>query len=401
MFTPHRAGQIQSSSSLPGFIQPKLAVGAVDDPLEREADSVAEQVMHGSDIVGLPGSAPTKVRRRCAACEDEAERLHRKLASVPLPAPTHAPDIVHDVLRAPGQALDAASRTFFEQRFGHDLSRVRVHIGDLAETSAQAVRARAFTLGEHIVFGRGEYEPSSEGGRALLAHELAHVAQQGAGAAEKTVRRRLTVDPAAQVPMPPGVAGPPAPLSASVRGLMESICPTGHPAVDPASGVASLGAAGFCTKAGQPPVSPADKSATPAGCNCLCAVIDSTENTTVSFKAGGPGTTPGSVPAGVSPAPGQGGAKTSPTVNIDPNFQGQYLISGKWVDVPFHLLFAHELCGHALPKMLGTHVARGPKPAGGTPPQEAEAVRIERAIAAEQGLPRRPDDYSGGARQAP
>jgi hypothetical protein len=107
------------------------------------------------------------------------------------------------------------------------------------------------------------------------------------------------------------------------------------------------------------------------------------------------------VPAGTTPAPGQGGATTSPTVSIDPSFQGQYFVGGKWVDVPFHLLFAHEVCGHALPKMLGTHVARAAGPASGTPPQEAAAVAVERAIAAEQGLPRRPDDYSGAARQRP
>lgn len=381
--------------------QAKLKVGAVNDPLEHEADRVADQVMRMPDSALSLSAAPAQVSRKCAACEEDEKKLQKKSAGSAEAGAFEAPAIVRDVLRSPGQPLDAAARGYFEPRFGHDFGRVRVHRNDQADASARAVQARAFTMGHHIVFGRGEYAPWSEGGRELLAHELAHVIQQGVGDSEQLVQRRLTVDPAAVVPTPTGASGPPTPLTLSVGGLMNSMCPAGRPSVNTTSGAAALGTAGFCDWAGPPTTSLADRSATPAGCNCLCDVINNTETTTVSFGAGGPGTTPGSVAAGVTPAPGQGGATTSPTVNIDPRFQGQYLISGKWVDVPFHLLFAHELCGHARPKMQGTHVARGPTPAGGTPPQEVEAVRAERAIAAEQGLPRRPDDYAGGARQRP
>jgi hypothetical protein len=86
--------------------------------------------------------------------------------------------IVEDVLRSPGQPLDAATRAFFEPRFGHDFSRVRVHADDRAAASARAVNAVAYTVGRNIPFDAGRYDPTTRQGQRLLAHELTHVAQQ-------------------------------------------------------------------------------------------------------------------------------------------------------------------------------------------------------------------------------
>jgi hypothetical protein len=83
------------------------------------------------------------------------------------------------VISGPGQALEASARAFFEPRFGYDFSRVRVHAGPHATASARALQAHAYTVGANIVFGLGRYQPGSESGRRLLAHELAHVRQQG------------------------------------------------------------------------------------------------------------------------------------------------------------------------------------------------------------------------------
>lgn len=85
---------------------------------------------------------------------------------------------VRDVLRASGEPLDRASRGFFEPRFGEDFSRVRVHSDGAASESARSVGALAYTVGSHIVFGAGRYAPTTNEGRLLLAHELAHVVQQ-------------------------------------------------------------------------------------------------------------------------------------------------------------------------------------------------------------------------------
>ncbi|HEX2047663.1 MAG TPA: DUF4157 domain-containing protein [Acidimicrobiales bacterium] len=84
------------------------------------------------------------------------------------------------MLRGPGAPLAPPSRVFMESRLGRDLGAVRVHTGPAAASSAAAVRARAYTVGADIVFGAGQYAPLTVDGRRLLAHELAHVAQQGA-----------------------------------------------------------------------------------------------------------------------------------------------------------------------------------------------------------------------------
>jgi hypothetical protein len=88
------------------------------------------------------------------------------------------PPIVYDVLRSPGQPLNAATRAFFEPRFGHDFSQVRVHADAHAAESARMLNAQAYTLGSDIVFDRDRYAPQTNEGRHLIAHELSHVIQQ-------------------------------------------------------------------------------------------------------------------------------------------------------------------------------------------------------------------------------
>jgi hypothetical protein len=89
-----------------------------------------------------------------------------------------APSIVHKVLHSPSQPLDAATRAFFEPRFGHDFSKVRVHADQHAARSASAMDALAYTIGDHVVFGEGRFPPKSPSDHHLLAHELVHTVQQ-------------------------------------------------------------------------------------------------------------------------------------------------------------------------------------------------------------------------------
>jgi hypothetical protein len=129
------------------------------------------------------------LQRKCACggshsgsgeCDDcERKRLlQRKHANGS--TPDSVPPIVYDVLRSPGEALDASTRTFFEPRLGHDFSRVRVHTDAQAAESAAAVNAMAYTVGRDVVMGGGQYSPATAQGRQLLAHELVHVIQQDA-----------------------------------------------------------------------------------------------------------------------------------------------------------------------------------------------------------------------------
>jgi hypothetical protein len=97
-----------------------------------------------------------------------------------LPSSVTASPGTQEVLRSPGQPLDPATREAMEARFGHDFGRVRVHTGERAAESAQSVDARAYTVGQEVVFDAGRYAPGTGLGQQLLSHELAHVAQRAA-----------------------------------------------------------------------------------------------------------------------------------------------------------------------------------------------------------------------------
>jgi Domain of unknown function (DUF4157) len=142
---------------LPFPLQAKLMVGGINDPLEQEADRVADQVMRMPVSVGDPAV---------------------NAAGSGVTGGFEAPPIVHDVLRSPGEPLDAATRAFMEPRFRYDFSDVRVHTDDKAAQSARAVGATAYAVGKHLTFGPGKFSPATEAGRRLLGHELAHVIQQ-------------------------------------------------------------------------------------------------------------------------------------------------------------------------------------------------------------------------------
>jgi Domain of unknown function (DUF4157) len=173
-----------------------LRIGPVDDPLEHEADRVAER------LVGSPGRGGLLQRAcacggtagpdgECAECKAKRLGLQRRASGVGL---STAPQSVHETLRSSGRQLDRGTRSFFEQRLGRDLGSVRVHTDARAADSAEAVRALAYTVGKDVVFGAGRYAPGTAEGRRLLAHELAHVVQQGAADRDPgTVpRRQLT-----------------------------------------------------------------------------------------------------------------------------------------------------------------------------------------------------------------
>ena len=122
------------------------------------------------------GGAPG-VDGLCAECRSKRLILQRSRF---VPAEQcEAPPIVHEVLGAPGRPLDAETRSFMEPRFGHDFSQVRIHDESRAAASARAVGALAYTVGHNVVFEADQYAPSTGEGRRTLAHELAHVVQQG------------------------------------------------------------------------------------------------------------------------------------------------------------------------------------------------------------------------------
>ena len=147
------SGLLQRKSSVAS-----LRVSEPGDTSERQADQVADEVM---------GSQATGVEREDSSTSFKSNR-----------ATTGA---LHDL--GSGEPLDPATRSSFEPSFGADFSGVRVHSDENAAKSARDLNARAFTVGSDVVFAEGEYQPHSNEGKHLLAHELAHVVQQGAGPA--------------------------------------------------------------------------------------------------------------------------------------------------------------------------------------------------------------------------
>jgi hypothetical protein len=135
----------------------------------------------------LPGSGG-----KCDECDKKNKKNVLQRASSGGPQPASIPSGVNQVLSSPGRPLDGSTRTFMESRFGHDFSHVRIHNDSLAAESAHAVNARAYTVGQDIVFNRAEYQPHTTQGRRLLAHELAHTIQQGD---RPQLQSKMEIDP--------------------------------------------------------------------------------------------------------------------------------------------------------------------------------------------------------------
>ncbi|MCI0337073.1 MAG: DUF4157 domain-containing protein [Acidobacteria bacterium] len=221
--------QMLGNQAVGRFLQAKLEVNQPGDRHEEEADRVADMVMRMPEPGPLtpPNGSSSSMQRKCAACASgqglcpkcaEEERLERKPVASPI---THfiqrqvglepeeeeslaqtkkvhssAPLVSHSVenyvnsIRGSGQPLSQPVRAYLEPRFGYDFSEVRVHTDSRAAESARKVNAQAYTVGRDIVFGARQYDPETDQGRRLLAHELTHTLQQTPVA--KVRRRRLS-----------------------------------------------------------------------------------------------------------------------------------------------------------------------------------------------------------------
>lgn len=151
-------------------VQAKLDVSQPGDASELEADRVAEWIM----------AAPEQtLQRKCIACEEDETPTIQRSATASSASKLAVSDDFIDTMEA-GQPLNVAARNFFESRFNANFEQVRVHTDHQAIESARAIGARAYTFGNDIVFGAGEYQTHTEEGKRLLAHELTHVLQQQA-----------------------------------------------------------------------------------------------------------------------------------------------------------------------------------------------------------------------------
>ena len=164
-------------------VQPKLKINALNDKYEQEADQVAEQVM------GMP---ETTIARKCNTGINKDESLQTK--SIGDASTTVSPALNHQIQhsRGGGQPMDPTTRSFMENRFGVDFSKVSIHTGTAAADMNRQINAKAFTVGKDIFFNNGEYQPGDKDGKMLLAHELTHVMQQGKGAHPTAIQKKGT-----------------------------------------------------------------------------------------------------------------------------------------------------------------------------------------------------------------
>lgn len=172
--------------------QPKLIVGAANDPAEQEADAAARTVLRRLDATPRLGQPTLEelepdetVGRLVARRATPGQAIG--LAGGEVDGDTEA---AFDGARGRGRALDDGLRNKMEGAFGADFSRVQVHSGAESASLNKAMGARAFTVGSDIFLGEGTPDLSSRSGEHLLAHELAHTIQQGGSAtAARTVQR--------------------------------------------------------------------------------------------------------------------------------------------------------------------------------------------------------------------
>ena len=213
------------------LIQAKLQISQPNDVHEQEADRVAEQVMRMPDPSPAPNALAihelpaAPLQRQCDQCKEEEpqspgpneedvgmavdtdlpllpspSKAPEEELPLPLSPTTCAPGIQTERMHAAernvqareapqsaigastspsgGRPLEVTERSFFEPRFGYSFDQVRIHSDEHAAVSARAFNALAYTVGNDIVFGAGNYVPGSSTARRLLAHELTHVVQQ-------------------------------------------------------------------------------------------------------------------------------------------------------------------------------------------------------------------------------
>lgn len=197
--TLHRLQKAVGNQAIQQFIQAKLAVSQPGDFHEREADRVAHIVLTGDTVPFIHPLHSGHTQGKCAcggsigpegmcgACRRRVsgQRKAQNEANTTINNPTT------QSLSTTAQTLDRTTQQFVETRFGANFGQVRIHTDNDAARAARQVNARAFTIGNHIIFNHGEYAPETTRGRYLLAHELTHVLQQNGSRAAQTTPARM------------------------------------------------------------------------------------------------------------------------------------------------------------------------------------------------------------------
>ena len=231
--SPNLQKQSQKSSKIGHsfgkiLVQPKLKIGEPGDKYEQEADKVAAQVVQkinspttqrqelGEEEDLQMKSETGTIQREDLPDEDELmmksetgtiqreelpeeEELQMKSETIQRQSKVDtstASDELETSLnnaRSGGQSLQPELRMKMESAMGADFSAVKVHTDDKADRLNKSIQAKAFTTGKDVFFRQGEYNPGSQGGQELIAHELTHVVQQGGNSVQKSSQKESFV----------------------------------------------------------------------------------------------------------------------------------------------------------------------------------------------------------------
>ena len=179
---------IRNTTSISKPLQRKIKVSQPDDSKEKEADEISEKVMRmGDEASQEEADADDEISTKLVSrqedineedLEDSDETIAAKQSSSgEVSIDNSTSDYINNL--SGGEPMREQDQQFFGDRFGADFSNVRIHTDGPAAQSARGINAKAYTKGNNIVFGKGQYQPDTSSGKKLMAHELVHVRQQG------------------------------------------------------------------------------------------------------------------------------------------------------------------------------------------------------------------------------
>lgn len=177
--TSQTASASRAAAPLP--LQRKRVLGPAHDAYEQEADAVATQIVAQLGQATSTEQGPTSTHETQQTSMPPVLRKVSSAASLSSNESSPIPDTVEDTIQGSlgsGSHLPGGLQSRMEGAFGADFSNVRIHANADADNLNSSLGARAFTVGQDMYFGRGEYQPNSASGQHLLAHELTHVVQQ-------------------------------------------------------------------------------------------------------------------------------------------------------------------------------------------------------------------------------
>ncbi|MEM7035542.1 MAG: DUF4157 domain-containing protein [Bacteroidota bacterium] len=401
----NQGGKVGNTTS-PG--SKALRIGPVQDAYEAEADAIADRIVRGQGPLGAASGAPLppadqSVQRKCAACEHEEaphiqRRAHKASPSTTSPPPPAFANQLQSA-RSAGRALPTALRSEMEAGTGANLQNVRIHTGPQAHRLSSDINATAFTHGPDIYFAQNAFQPTTEAGRHLVAHEIAHTLQQRAIAPR--IQRKITIWKHAEQPAHLNKANPsahekkvidPALVGKTraevIKVLLKKLCAAGNWDVN-SSGQVTGGDKSLCSDTGL------QKSGTPTGCNCLCEFVTHGKHDLKIVITEHSIESDGSINTGKKMADhGEGVARTENA--SDPNAKlsvgisarakiGQEGVGDTQPDLdgkeqsirdPAFLILGHEMCGHS----LLNHAGQTNDSHGGSENFDQTAIDAENAI---------------------